>query len=89
MENTTQFDKLLEVFERLGIEVRWERLGGGSGGGLCRVRGQQVLFIDLDADAATRMEQCLAALINLPEAESLYLPPALRERIDRIRGSAR
>ena len=80
----SQFDEVVEVFGRLGMDVRAERLGGG-GGGPCVLRGKPVLFIDLDADVATRMERCLAALAALPEVDGLYLTPALREEIDRRR----
>lgn len=83
MGTTSQLDMLLEAMGRLGIKVRRERLGGG--GGLCSIRGERVLFVDLDADAATRMETCLRAAASMPETDRVYLPPSVREAIDRLR----
>ena len=82
-----QLDEILELFGRLGIEVRMERLGG-AGGGLCKVRGGRVLFVDAEADLATTMERCLKALADLPEVESFYLPPSLREGLERRRNDS-
>ena len=82
MDLATQLDEMLEVFGRLGIPLRREQLGG-AGGGLCTLRGQRVVFLDLDADLATQVERCTDALAALPEAEDIYLAPALRERIAR------
>jgi hypothetical protein len=81
MELATQLSEVVRLLERLGIEVRNERLGG-SGGSLCHLRGRPVVFVDLDADLATRLERCVAALATIPDAESLYLSPQLRERIE-------
>lgn len=83
MDTTAQFDTILEFLERLGIEVRLERLGG-TGGGLCTLRGVRIVFVDLDADPATRLESCIRALSALPELETVFVPPAIRESIDRL-----
>ena len=85
MEATTQINAAVELFGRLGIGVRREHLGGEGGGGLCTIRGQRVFFLDLDADLATRAEQSLAALAGLPEAEGVYVTPALRELLEQMR----
>ena len=63
-----QLNAVIDVFERLGANLRKERLGG-SGGGLCLVRGERVLFIDLDADPATQLDRCLTALSTIPEID--------------------
>lgn len=84
MDATSQIDSIVHLIEQLGIEVRQERLGG-SGGGLCRIRGQRVVFVDLDADAATRLDRCVEALAAVPEAAEVYINPDLRERMDRLR----
>ena len=75
MDAETLLIDVLSVVSRLEVDVRQERLGG-SGGGWCRVRGREVLFVDLDADVATRADRCL---------EAMYLPPALREKVDALR----
>jgi len=84
MDATTQLDTIVGLFEQLGIEVRQERLGG-SGGGLCRIRGKRVVFVDLDADAATRLDRCVAALAMVPEAATIYISPELREWVEDLR----
>jgi len=85
MDATAQLDTMVRLFEQLGVEVRQERLGG-SGGGLCRIRGRRVVFVDLDADAATRLDRSIEALAAVPEAATVYISPELRERMDRFRG---
>lgn len=84
MELAAQLHELARVFESLGAETRLERLGG-EGGGLCRVRGKAIVFVDLDADLETRVARCLEALSRLPGAENAYLSPVLRERLDGLR----
>lgn len=86
MDATAQLDTIVRLFEQLGVEVRQERLGG-SGGGLCRIRGRRVVFVDLDADAATRLDHCVAALATVPEAAAVYISPELREWVDKLRVS--
>lgn len=83
-EMASQLDVVLDVLERMNVELREEHLGG-SGGGLCKLRGRHVLFVDLDADAATRLDQGLQALADLPGSDAHFLPPVLRDRIDRLR----
>lgn len=84
MDPQTQLESLLNLLTQFGVEVRRERLGG-SGGGLCRLRGQPVFFLDLDLDRAGQLEAGVAAVAAFPEVDRLYLTPALREQIDRVR----
>jgi len=81
MELAAQIDAVVEVVLRHGVEVRREHLGGG-GGGLCTLRGRKVLFIDMDADPATRLEQSLAGMRLLPGVADIFMPPEIRERLD-------
>ena len=85
VEPNQQLDAALTMLARLGIEVREAHLGGQSGG-LCMIRGRRVVFVDLDADAATQLERYVAALADLPELDQIYIPPALREPIERAKG---
>lgn len=81
MDVASQLDMIVELFDRLGVEVRHERLGG-SGGNLCHVRGEAVMFIDVEADVATRADRCFEALAQLPQIDTVFVPPELRERIE-------
>ena len=84
MNEAGHLEVAVELLTRLGVAVRYEHLGG-AGGGLCTIRGDRVAFVDLDADVATRLERSVAALASCPEVDSLYVPPLLREQIDRAR----
>jgi len=74
-------DALIGLLGRLGIPVRREHLGG-AGGGICTIRGARVMFDDLDADRVTRVESAAKALGSLPDSESVYIPPAIRDLIE-------
>ncbi len=84
MELAEKLDVLVSLAEGLGIRVRREPLGG-EGGGLCTLRGAQVLFIDTMADVGTRYEKTIAALAAMPEIDNHYILPEIRQEIDRLR----
>ncbi|MBI3834258.1 MAG: hypothetical protein HY287_08015 [Planctomycetes bacterium] len=84
MDPGIQIETITAVLEAAGVEVRPEHLGG-SGGSLCKLRGKRVLFIDLDADIATRAEHCVVGLASMHEVEGIFLLPELRELVDRHR----
>jgi len=81
MDVPSQLDALLALFERFDVAVRREHLGG-AGGGLVRLRGRPVVFVDLDTDTGTQLDHCAEAAANLPEMELVHLPPVLRERVE-------
>ena len=82
MDVQQRLETLLTVVEEIGIEIRRVPLGG-EGGGLCSLRGRRVLFVDTNADVATRYDRTIASLATLPELQDRYLPPELREDLDR------
>lgn len=82
MNDSTRHEELFDLCRRLDIEVRSEHLGG-TGGGLCTLKGRRVLFVDLDADQATQFHRSAQSLGGLPELDNLYLSPALREALGR------
>lgn len=81
MDVQTRLETLLAVIDELGIPVRREPLGG-DGGGLCKLRGQTVLFLDTSADTATRYERTVAAVANLSQLQDRFLPPEIREDLE-------
>jgi hypothetical protein len=81
MDATRGMADVLDLLERLDVEVRREHLGG-RGGGICAIRGRRIAFFDLDADPATQLTRCLAGLAGLPELDRMYLKPSLRELIE-------
>lgn len=83
MDHSARLDELLMIAAESGIEIRREPLGG-EGGGLCKLKGRHVLFVDVSADLRTRYENTLKSLAELPGLSERYLPPAIREDLDRI-----
>jgi hypothetical protein len=79
-------EDLIQLAEQVGIEVRREPMAGASGG-LCRLKGRRVLFLDSSADLATQADQCLRGLAQVPEIDGVYVRPDLRARIDAYRGA--
>lgn len=84
MDLSRRLEALLELAEQLGIEVRAESMGG-NGGGICRLRGRRVLFVDTAADLATRYDRTLAAFAPLEETDGRYLLPEVRQDLERQR----
>lgn len=87
MDLGRRLEALLELTEHLGIEIRVESMGG-SGGGLCRLKGRSVLFVDTAADLATRYDRVLAAVAGLEGIDGHYLLPEVRQDLERQRQSA-
>jgi hypothetical protein len=86
MDIQTRLEMLLSAAEEAGIEIRRVALNG-DGGGLCVLRGRRVLFVDLGADTATRYDRSVAALADVAELRQRYLPPELREDLERAAGA--
>jgi len=87
MELHNRLDTLLNLARELGIDIRSESLGG-EGGGMCVLRGRRVLFVDTSADLETRYEKTVGAMSTLPELDGRYVPPEVREDLDRLAGRA-
>lgn len=73
-------EELLELLEAQGVTIRREPLGG-RGGGLATVRGQNVFFVDSDADSTETAALCAEAATELLDIEVIYLRPDVREFI--------
>jgi len=82
MENQELLKALLEVAENAGIEVRQAALGG-QGGGLCVLRGEKILFIDVSADFAEEIAQTAQALAQIEDLEQKYLLPQVRQELQK------
>lgn len=73
---------LEEAFDRLDVTVRVETMPEETNlsGGLCVVNGKYSVIISSRTNTAERVDVLLAALRQL-DTESIWLPPAIRERI--------
>ncbi|MEE8169555.1 MAG: hypothetical protein V3T70_03325 [Phycisphaerae bacterium] len=81
-----RLEELLHLAEGFGIEIRRETLEGG--GGLCLLRGRRVLFDDVSADAATRYEAAVTALADEADWDDCFVPPLIRDDLDRARSAS-
>ena len=84
-------EELKQLAERLGVRVREELLlrevGYRVRSGACRVRGEDVIFLDRHLGPTERMDVLVAALEGR-DIEPHYLSPALRRLFERRSGEA-
>ena len=80
MHTVEILDRAVDLAGRLGYTVRQEWFAGG--GGCCELRGQKLLFLDLDLPPDERLDQVLAALQQEPSAIE---PPMLQELRELLR----
>ena len=84
MDTASKLELLLNIIRELGVEVRSVTMDG-EGGGLCMMKDRRVLFVDTLADTVTKYERTLEAAGELGELEDRFLPPEVREDIERFR----
>jgi len=77
-------NQLLDLAERLGIEVRRVGLDGQSGG-LCRLRDKQVLFVDTVATLSDQIACAAGGLASLADIDNCYVLPQVREVLEQYR----
>ena len=87
MDDQPLFDELLHAAERLGVAVRMEPFETPAimGGGLCVVRGENLVLIDQRAPLLDRIRALVRALVEL-QSETVYMAPEDRELIEALRG---
>jgi hypothetical protein len=79
-------EKLLRnALERLGVKIRKESVDFGSGG-YCRLDKEPVIVYSPDLPKYKLIELFLCALRKL-DTSGIYLPPAIRDRLDEVDGS--
>ena len=72
--------RLEDLAKALDIEVRYEPTEGRSGGGV--LRGRKVAVVDEALSPHGRLE-ALAAILAREDTEGMYLPPVVRELLER------
>ena len=75
------FEELLTILEANGVRIREEPLGG-SGGGLCSIKGEWTFFVDTQAPSAVMAEICAEAVSQAVDIEQIYIRPEIREYIE-------
>ena len=86
MEKDTILGQLEELARSLAIEVRYESLkkeGAFYPGGLCRLKGENVVIINSNAATQDKIE-VLTRAVNRFDLSGVYLLPGLREYLDRF-----
>jgi hypothetical protein len=76
-------EELLTLLEANNVVVRREPLGG-SGGGLCTVKDQQIFFADTQAQSAEVAALCAQAVLKIVDIETVYIKPKVRNFIEDI-----
>lgn len=78
--------QLITLLEENGVQIRSEPLGG-SGGGLCQIRGNNIFFVDTQAPSAESAALCAQAVGRMVNIESIYLRPEIRQYVEDFLGS--
>jgi len=77
-------EELVALLEASGVKVRSEPLGG-SGGGLCTIKGENVFFLDTESTSAEAAGICAEAVLQLLDIESVYIKPEVRQFVENHR----
>jgi hypothetical protein len=75
-----QLNSLLAVAESLGYGIRFEWLGGRTGGA-CEIAGKRWLFVDLALNPVEQLDQVTEALRQDAAIHTAKVPPAAREAL--------
>ena len=74
-------EELLALLEANAVTIRNEPLGG-SGGGLCTVKGGPIFFVDTQAAPVEMASICAEAVSKVVDTEKIYLRPEVRQFIE-------
>jgi len=81
MNEQSILEELLGLLEKTRTVIRSEPLGG-SGGGLCMIKGEPVFFLDTQAQTADSAALCAQAVATLIDIENIYIKPEVRQFIE-------
>ena len=81
MDEQRILQELLALLEGNGVTIRSEPLGG-SGGGLCTVKGKHIFFLDTQAPSVAAAALCAEAIPKVADIEQIYIKPQIRQFIE-------
>jgi hypothetical protein len=81
MNEQNILDELLALLEANGVTIRSEPLGG-SGGGLCSIKGERIFFVDTQASSVVSAAMCAEAVSKVVDVEQIYVKPQVRRFIE-------
>lgn len=86
MDLAEQLAALADLAESLGMEIRRAPAGDRAdhpGGAVIRLKGRPIVFLDEAATVPERIAVLASALAPRKELASVFLPPQIRELLDR------
>ena len=81
MNSQRILEELLGLLESNGVIIRDEPLGG-SGGGLCSLKGERIFFVDTQAPSEVTAALCAEAVSQVADIEQIYIKPEVRQFIE-------
>ncbi|MEK7996205.1 MAG: hypothetical protein AAB403_20590 [Planctomycetota bacterium] len=81
MDEQRILQELLALLQANGVTIRNEPLGG-SGGGLCTVKGKYIFFLDTQAPSVVAAAMCAEAVPKVADIEQVYIKPQVRQFIE-------
>lgn len=72
------------VAEQLGVEIRYEPMEGETGlspGGLCRIRGKQIIIVNSKSPPEDQVATVIKALRRF-DLSRIYLRPGIRDLLE-------
>ena len=84
MDDRTVLGHLEAVADKLGVEIRYEPMEGEtslSSGGMCRIRGKQVIIINSKAPPGDQITTFVRAFRRL-DLSQIYLRPGIRDLLE-------
>ena len=81
-------EELLALLEQNKVTIRREPLGG-SGGGLCTIKGEAIFFVDTQAPSAQVAALCAEEVSKVVDIEKVYIRPEVRQFIENHSNSER
>ncbi len=77
--------QLEQLADRLGIEIRYERIKNPANitrGGLCKLKGRYIIIIDSKTSVSERVE-LISNILKRFNLKDIYILPALRRLLER------
>ena len=87
MNDQRLLEELISQLKASGVTIREEPLGG-SGGGLCSIKGQQIFFVDTQAPSVVVAVLCAEVVPKVVDIEQVYIKPEVRQFIENHRESS-
>ena len=81
MNEQAILEELLALLEASNVSIRNEPLGG-SGGGLCSIKGKQIFFVDTQAASSDSAALCAEAVAKIVDIEKVFIKPQVRQFIE-------